>query len=220
MRLLLVEDDAMIGGEARDGLQRAGYVVDWVRDGGAATSALGAESFDLVVLDLGLPRKGGLQVLNEMRAGNNMTPVVILTARDATTDKIAGLDAGADDYIIKPFNVAEVAARIRAVLRRRAGRADSLIKHGDIVVNLNTRKITRQGADIGLSQKEFAILAALLERPGAVLSRRQLEERLYGWGEEVESNALEVHVHSLRKKLGREFIRTVRGVGYATTNVS
>src|SRR5712672_1945300 len=155
MRLLLVEDDAMIGGEARDGLQRAGYVVDWVRDGGAATSALGAESFDLVVLDLGLPRKGGLQVLNEMRAGNNMTPVVILTARDATTDKIAGLDAGADDYIIKPFNVAEVAARIRAVLRRRAGRADSLIKHGDIVVNLNTRKITRQGADIGLSQKEF-----------------------------------------------------------------
>jgi|SRR5215831_2530181 len=216
MRLLLVEDDAMIGSAARDGLQRAGYAVDWARDGRAATAALAVESFDLVVLDLGLPRKDGLQVLKDMRAGKNMTPVVVLTARDATSDKVAGLDAGADDYIVKPFDVAEVTARIRAVLRRRAGRADSLIQHGEVVVNLNTRQVTRAGEDIPLSQREFAILAALLERPGAVLSRRQLEERLYGWGEEVESNALEVHIHGLRKKLGHEFIRTVRGVGYAT----
>jgi two-component system, OmpR family, response regulator QseB len=220
MRLLLVEDDAMIGAAARDGLQRIGFVVDWVRDGRAASAAIATDVADLVVLDLGLPHKDGLQVLAEMRAAGNTTPVLILTARDAITDKIAGLDAGADDYVIKPFDIAELGARIRAVLRRRAGRADSLIKHGDLELNLSTRQVARNGTDVPLSPREFAILAALLERPGLVLSRRQLEDRLYGWSDEVESNALEVHIHSLRKKLGHDFIRTVRGVGYAVAKTS
>ncbi len=217
MRLLLVEDDAMIGTAARDGLQRAGHAIDWVRDGAAASAALITDKFDLVVLDLGLPRKDGLQVLTDLRAAGDATPVLILTARDAIADKIAGLDAGADDYLVKPFDLAELAARIRAVVRRRAGRADSSIKHGDLVVNLTTHQVSCEGVDVPLSPREFAILAALLERPGAVLSRRQLEDRLYGWSGEVESNALEVHIHALRKKLGHELIRTVRGVGYAMT---
>lgn len=218
MRLLLVEDDAMIGGATRDGLQRAGHVVDWIRDGAAASAAFHADSFDAVVLDLGLPRKDGLQVLAELRGANDATPVLVLTARDGVADRIAGLDAGADDYLVKPFDIAELAARIRAIVRRRAGRADSLIRHGELIVNITTRQVTRNGSEIALSQREFAILAALLERPGAVLSRQQLEDRLYGWSGEVESNALEVHIHALRKKLGHDAIRTLRGVGYAMAN--
>jgi two-component system, OmpR family, response regulator QseB len=220
MRLLLVEDDAMIGTAARNGLQRERYVVDWVRDGCAASSALATESFDSIVLDLGLPHKDGLRVLTDLRASGDNTPVLILTARDALAAKIAALDAGADDYVIKPFDVAELAARIRAVVRRRAGRADSLIKHGDIVVNLNTHQATCNSVAVPLSPREFAILTALLERPGVVLSRQQLTERLYGWTDEVESNALEVHIHALRKKLGHEFVRTVRGVGYAVAKAT
>jgi len=205
----------MIGAAARDGLRRIGHAVDWIRDGRAASTALATESVDLVVLDLGLPHKDGLQVLKEMRGAGNTTPVLILTARDAVTDKIAGLDAGADDYVIKPFDVAELAARIRAVLRRRAGRADSIVKHRDVELNLNTRQVLRAGREIALSPYEFSIVAALLERPGHILSRQQLEDRLYGWSSEVASNTLEVYIHGLRKKLGHEFIRTIRGVGYS-----
>ena len=214
MRLLLVEDDEMIGDGLRRYLRGLGYAVDWVRDGEGALLALRAESFDLVVLDLGLPRRDGLSVLGRMRALKDSTPVLVLTARDAVSDRIAGLDAGADDYIVKPFDSAEVAARIRALLRRRAGRADSVVEHGELRMNLTTRVVTLAGREVALSAREFAILEALIERPGAVLSRSQLEQRLYGWGEEIESNVLDVHIHSLRRKLGTPFIRNVRGVGW------
>jgi two-component system response regulator QseB len=215
VRVLLVEDDAMIGASARDGLQRAGYAVDWVRDGFQADIALKTEDFDVLVLDLGLPRKDGLQVLGDLRRAGKTMPVLILTARDAVSDKVAGLDAGADDYLVKPFDIDELAARIRALVRRRAGRVDAIVTHGAVTVNLNTRQVTRDTRAIELSPREFALLAALIERPGTVWSRKQLEDRLYGWDDAVESNALEVHIHALRKKLGAELIRTVRGVGYA-----
>jgi two-component system response regulator QseB len=214
MRLLLVEDDPMIGEGVRKGLRQDGFTVDWVRDGPAAELAAANDVYDLVVLDLGLPRKDGLDVLAALRRKGNSVPVLILTARDAVADRVKGLDAGADDYVLKPFDLDELAARIRALLRRRAGRADAVIQYGELTLNTSTREATLRGKEIALSAREFALIEALLERPGAILSRAQLEDRLYGWGEEVESNTVEVYIHSLRRKLGADFIRNVRGVGY------
>ena len=214
MRLLLVEDDAMIGEAVQLGLRRQALAVDWVQDVLAAKAALGTESFDLVLLDLGLPKLDGLQVLRWLRGTGSKVPVLILTARDSVSDRIKGLDAGADDYIVKPFDLNELAARVRAVLRRQAGRAENVVEHLGITLDPARHEVTRHGEPVNLSHREFALLEALLERPGQVLSRSQLEERLYGWGEEVESNAVEVHIHNLRKKLGAEYIQNVRGVGY------
>jgi two-component system response regulator QseB len=204
----------MIGDAVQRGLKRHGFTVDWVRDGLQAEQALAAESYDLLLLDLGLPRRQGLDVLTTLRHRGADLPVMILTARDAVTDRVAGLDAGADDYVVKPFDLAELAARIRALLRRRGGRAGNVIEHQGVALDLSARTVTRDGVPIELSAREFALLHALLEHPEHILSKAQLEERLYGWGEEVESNVVEVYVHALRRKLGADFIRTVRGLGY------
>jgi len=220
MRVLLVEDDGMIGEAVRLGLRKQGMTVDWVQDGAAARTALGVESFDLMLLDLGLPKMDGLEVLRWLRSSGSTMPVLVLTARDSVDDRIKGLDAGADDYILKPFDLDELAARMRAVLRRQAGRAENLIEHEGITLDPASHAVTRDGAPIKLSHREFALLHALLERPGHVLSRAQLEERLYGWGEELESNAVEVHIHNLRKKLGSEVIQNVRGVGYRVRSMA
>lgn len=214
MRLLLAEDDPMIGKSVQLGLKREGYAVDWVQDGIAAELALAHDVYELVLLDLGLPRKDGLAVLSNLRAKKNSLPVLILTARDAVADRVKGLDAGADDYLIKPFDLDELTARIRALVRRRGGRAEPVIEHGGLRVNPVSHEVTLNGAPVSLSAREFALLSALLERPGTPLSRKQLEDRIYGWGEEVESNAVEVHIHALRRKLGPDWIRNVRGVGY------
>jgi DNA-binding response OmpR family regulator len=214
MRLLLAEDDAMIGEAVRTGLRRQGFTVDWVTDGMAAERALATEPYDACLLDLGLPRKEGLGVLRGLRQRGSELPVLVLTARDAITDRVEGLDAGADDYLVKPFDLAELAARIRAVTRRKAGRASSVMEHDGVTLDTATREVRRNGEPVALSPREFALLQALLEHPGRILSRAQLEERLYGWGEEVESNVVEVHLHTLRRKLGADFIRNVRGVGY------
>jgi len=214
MRLLLAEDDVMIGQAVRSGLRREAFAVDWVRDGAAAEEALAAGTYDILLLDLGLPRKEGLSVLHDIRGRGSMLPVVVLTARDAVSDRVAGLDAGADDYVVKPFDLDELAARIRAVLRRRGGRAIGVIEHAGVSLDPATHEVRKDGGAVAVSPREFALLHALLERPGRILSRAQLEERLYGWGEEVESNVIEVHIHSLRRKLGTDFIRNVRGVGY------
>lgn len=204
----------MIGEAIRAGLKRDGFVVDWVHDGESADRVLRVERFDLVLLDLGLPRKGGLQVLAALRARDQSLPVLIITARDAVSDRVQGLDAGADDYLVKPFDLDELAARIRALLRRKAGRLSPEIQHLDVTLDPATHRVRRDDRDVALSPKEFALLQLLMERPGTILSRAQLEERLYGWGEEVESNAVEVHIHGLRRKLGADFILNVRGVGY------
>lgn len=214
MRALLVEDDAMIGRSVQTWLKSQGVALDWVRDGVAADAALRAGSYDVVLLDLGLPRKSGLDVLRDLRARRDRVPVLILTARDAIADRVAGLDAGADDYLVKPFDLDELSARMRALERRSAGQATPVLAHGDLELDPAARRVTRAGEPVSLSAREFAVLHALLQRPGVPLSRAQLEEKLYGWGEEVESNAIEVHIHALRRKLGAECIRTVRGVGY------
>ncbi len=214
MRLLLVEDDAMIGESVVKGLRHDGFAVDWVKDGDAAEHSLGAEDFDLMLLDLGLPRKGGLDVLRALRAAGNPIPVLILTARDAVPDRITGLNAGADDYLVKPFDLDELVARIHAILRRRSGRAEPVIRHGSLVLNPISHEVSFEGRPLSLSAREFALLQALLERPGAVLSVARLQERIYGWDEEVGSNTVEVFIHALRKKLGPDFIKNVRGVGY------
>jgi len=210
----LVEDDEMIGESLRAALRRHGMAIDWVRDGRAADAVLASERFDAVLLDLGLPQRSGLDVLKALRARGNATPVIVLTARDALTDKVAGLDAGADDYLVKPFELDELLARLRAVGRRSSGRAEPVLQVADLRLDPATREVSRDGKAVLLSAREFAVLQALMERPGAIVSRAQLEDRLYGWGEELESNAISVYVHQLRKKLGDERIHTVRGVGY------
>jgi DNA-binding response OmpR family regulator len=214
VRLLLVEDDAMIGEAIRAGLKREGFAVDWVRDATSAARVLPNEPFALLLLDLGLPGSDGLQLLQTLRGRGVSLPVLIITARDAVSDRVAGLDAGADDYLIKPFDLDELAARIRALLRRKSGRPAPLLEHQGVVLDPAGHRVTLQGAEVMLSPREFTLLQLLMERPGTILSRAQLEERLYGWGEEVESNAVEVHIHGLRRKLGAQFILTVRGVGY------
>ena len=222
MRLLLVEDDRMIGASLRDALRLEGHAVDWVRDATAAQATLASERFDLVLLDLGLPPgpagaavRDGLDVLREMRSRGNSTPVIVLTARDGVGSRVAGLDAGADDYLVKPFELDELNARIRAVLRRHRGGAQPVLRHAGVTLDPATRQVARDGQPVLLSAREFAVLEALMARPGALLSRAQLEDRLYGWGEEIESNAVSVYIHQLRRKLGADFIRNVRGVGYS-----
>jgi two-component system OmpR family response regulator/two-component system response regulator QseB len=220
MRLLLVEDDRMIGESLRAALRLEGHAVDWVRDVAAAQATLASERFDLVLLDLGLPpgRGGaaadGLGVLRTLRARQDDTPVIVLTARDGPGDRVQGLDSGADDYLVKPFELDELGARMRAVLRRRGGRAQPLLQHRRVTLDPATRQVTRDGVPVLLSAREFAVLEALMARPGALLSRAQLEDRLYGWGEEIESNAVSVYIHQLRRKLGADFIGNMRGVGY------
>jgi two-component system response regulator QseB len=214
MRVLVVEDDAMIAQGLQTALRAGGFAVDWMRDGESAAAALRTPAFDLVLLDLGLPRRDGIDVLRELRRRGDATPVIVLTARDDIKDRVAGLDAGADDYIVKPFDLDEVTARMRSVLRRAAGRGDSAIQHGELRLDPVTRTVERAGAPVNLSAHEYAVLEALLQRPGAVLSRAQLEDRLYGWDEPIGSNAVEVYIHGLRRKLGSDAIRTLRGVGY------
>lgn len=214
MRVLVVEDDRMIAKGLHTALKQDGYAVDGVSDGASAAAALRSSRFDLVLLDLGLPERDGLEVLRELRARGDATPVIIVTARDDVQNRIQGLDAGADDYIIKPFDLDEVAARMRSVLRRAAGRGDPCIRHRGITLDPVSHAVERAGEPVVLSAHEFAVLEALMQRPGAVLSRAQLEDRLYGWSEGIESNAIEVYVHGLRRKLGTDAIRTLRGVGY------
>ena len=217
MRILLVEDDPMIGKTLQQALQQDGYAVDWVTDGESGRTAIATspDAYVLVLLDLGLPRKGGLALLRELRREGNRIRVLVVTARDAIADRVEGLDAGADDYLTKPFSLDELTARIRALLRRDVAREDNVLRHGDLTLDTASRAVTKAGKTIDVSAREFALLAALLERPGAALSKAQLEERIYRWGDEVESNAVEVHIHNLRKKLGSDAIRTLRGVGYA-----
>ena len=214
MRLLLVEDDRMIGEAVLDALRDEHYAVDWVRDGAMADTALRTESYDLVVLDLGLPKRDGLDVLRALRARHQTMPVLVATARDAVGDRVAGLDAGADDYVLKPYDTDEMLARIRALLRRSAGRAEPVFSHKGVTLNPATREAAVNGAPVSLSAREWAVLEPLLARPGVVFSRAQLEEKLYGWKDDISSNAVEVYVHGLRKKLGSELIQTVRGLGY------
>ena len=204
----------MIGEAIRAGLRREGFTVDWVHDGAGAAQVLRSEPFELLLLDLGLPGSDGLQLLKTLRERGESLPVLIITARDAVSDRVGGLDAGADDYLIKPFDLEELGARIRALLRRKSGRPAPLLEYQEVVLDPAAHRVTRNGADVSLSPREFTLLQLLMERPGTILSRAQLEERLYGWGEEVESNAVEVHIHGLRRKLGAQFILTVRGVGY------
>ncbi len=214
MRLLLIEDDTMIGRGMRRGLGDAGFTVDWVTDARAAEMALANGVYDLALLDLGLPGKDGMTVLRELRARRDPVPVLIVTARDAVADRIAGLNEGADDYVLKPFDLDELVARVRALLRRHAGTGSPLLECGSLVLDPVRREVTLRGAPVALSAREFALLETLMQRPGAVLSREQLEDAIYGWQQEVGSNAVEVHLHHLRRKLGHDTIRNVRGVGY------
>ncbi len=217
MRILLVEDDPMIGKTLQQALTQDGYAVDRVTDGEAGKAAISAarDAYAMVLLDLGLPRKSGLELLRELRRSGNRVRVLVVTARDAVADRVAGLDAGADDYLTKPFSLDELTARMRALLRRDIRREDNVLRHRDLALDTVSRAVMQNGNPVDVSAREFALLAALLERPGAALSKAQLEERIYRWGDEVESNAVEVHIHNLRKKLGSETIRTLRGVGYA-----
>ncbi|MBI5901212.1 MAG: winged helix-turn-helix domain-containing protein [Rhodocyclales bacterium] len=214
MRILLVEDDALLGDAIVAGLKQAGHAVDWVRDGIAAESALATGNYAATVLDLGLPRKDGLEVLRGLRAKKRGLPVLILTARDTVDDRIRGLDAGADDYLVKPFDLGELNARLRALLRRAGGQPAPRLVAAGITLDPAARNIFQGGQPIEVSAREFALLQALMQHAGRALSRAQLEEQLYGWGEEIGSNAVEVHIHNLRKKLGAEAIRTLRGIGY------
>ena len=214
MRALLVEDDDMIGRSLVHALKGAGWSVDWVRDGALAHSALADGDYRCVLLDLGLPGLDGTEVLRRARARGDLTPVLVLTARDGLDDRIQGLDLGADDYLLKPFEVGELLARMRAVVRRRSGVAQSIVGNGVVQLDLATREVLRGGAREALTAREFALLQALLERPGAILSREQLENRIYGWGEEVSSNAVDVLIHGMRRKLGPDAIRNVRGLGW------
>lgn len=214
MRILLAEDDQMIGESIQRGLRQDGYAVDWVSDGLAAELAIADHEYGLVLLDLGLPRKDGIRLLEDLRHRQNRIPVLVLTARDAISDRVRGLDAGADDYLVKPFDFDELSARIRALIRRQTGRAEPEVLIGDLRVNLASHEVFLADIPVALSAREFSLLRALLEQPGVPLSRSQIEEKIYGWDEEVESNAVEVYIHSLRRKLGPEWIRNLRGVGY------
>jgi len=214
MRLLLVEDDPMIGETLEESLRNEHYAVDWVRDGHSAELALEHDHYDLILLDLGLPKKQGLDVLSGYRKRKGSAAVLIMTARDATADRVKGLDGGADDYLVKPFDLDELFARIRALLRRRVGRTQVELSCLDLTLNPITHEATFRGEPLRLSVREFSLLHALMESPGQPVSRAQLEEKLYGWNEEVESNTIEVYIHMLRKKLGNDFIRNVRGIGY------
>ncbi len=214
MRLLLVEDDTMIGESVLDLLRAEAYAVDWVKDGEMADTALRTGSYDLVLLDLGLPRKNGLEVLRDLRTRRDRVPVLIATARDSVRQRIEGLDAGADDYVLKPYDLDELLARIRALLRRASGRAEPIYEHKGVSINPATREVSVGSQAVVLSAREWAVLEPLIARPGMVLSRTQLEEKLYSWRNEVSSNAVEVYIHGLRKKLGADVIQNVRGVGY------
>ncbi len=217
MRILLVEDDAMLGPALRVALRDASYAVDWVRDGAAALDALAAQAFAFVLLDLGLPRRDGLDVLRTLRGRGDATPVLVLTARDGVEQRIEGLDAGADDYLAKPFAVGELLARLRALARRSGGQASPRLENGRLSLDPATKVVHADDGEHALSSREFALLRALLVRPGAILSRAELEDRIYGWNEEVESNAVEVIIHGLRRKLGADAIRNVRGLGWRVT---
>ncbi len=217
MRLLLAEDDAMLGASIEQGLRRAGFIVDWVREGKAAELALADGGHDLLLLDLGLPRLDGLTLLKRLRQREDVIPVLIVTARDAIDDRVTGLNLGADDYLVKPFDLNELIARVHALLRRRRSNPQTLMRLGALELDPITREVRLEGRPLHLSAREYGLLYALLEKPGAVLSVAQLENRLYGWGEEVQSNAVEVHLHHLRRKLGPGWIRNVRGVGYRLT---
>jgi two-component system, OmpR family, response regulator QseB len=214
MRLLLVEDDSMLGEALQDALLPHNYVVDWVKDGESALNALRYEAFEIVVLDIGLPGIDGIEVIRIMRKEHFEQPVLLLTARDGLTDKVKGLDAGADDYLLKPFDLDELLARLRALSRRAAGRAIPLINYGQLIINPESQLVMFDNQEINLARREYMLLIKLLENAGRVLSREQLEQSLYGWMDDVESNALEVHIHHLRKKIPMELIRTIRGVGY------
>lgn len=214
MRLLLVEDDSLLGNGIETGLRQAGFAVDWAHDGRQAQLALATVQYEIVVLDLGLPAVSGMDVLTQLRRCGSDVPVLLLTARDTVRDRVAGLEAGADDYLVKPFDLAELVARLRALLRRAHGRSTPTLRHGDLTVEPDSLVAMQAGAAVQLSARECAILVDLLEHRGTARSRARLEENLYGWNEEVESNAIEVHVHNLRKKLGSGLIKTVRGVGY------
>jgi two-component system OmpR family response regulator len=214
MRVLLVEDDKMIGAAVAEALKDSAYAVDWVRDGVLAIEAVRSETYDIALLDLGLPMMDGLEVLKKVRAGSGRLPVIILTARDALSDRIHGLDLGADDYLVKPFEIGELLARMRAVLRREGSGAPPILTNGQLQLDPATREASFSGETAVLSAREFALLHALMARPGTILSRAELERHLYGWSEEAESNAVEFLIHSVRRKLGAAAIRNVRGVGW------
>lgn len=214
MRLLLVEDDVMIGESVVDLLRDDGYAVDWVKDGAMADSTLESQTYELVLLDLGLPKLNGISVLKRMRSRKDQTPVLIATAHDGLEERIEGLDSGADDYVVKPYELDEVMARIRALVRRAHGSGDLMYSHMGVNIDARNREVRVNGSAVVLSAREWAVLRELLLRPGAILSRKQIEDRLYSWKDEVSSNAVEVYIHGLRKKLGPAFIQTVRGVGY------
>lgn len=220
MRLLLVEDDRAVGQGIRVALGSEGYTLDWLQDGASALHALRSERFDLLLLDLGLPRLDGIDLLRQIRAEQQSLPVLILTARDGTPDRIAGLDAGADDYLVKPFDVDELKARVRALLRRSQGRTQPLLEHGQISLDPATQQVSFNGVEIAMTPMEYQLLHQLMIRPGKVVTRERLSSTLYGWQDKVESNTLEVLIHNLRKKLSAELIRTVRGVGYRIETLS
>jgi two-component system, OmpR family, response regulator len=214
VRILLVEDDDLLGEAVRDGLRQEGYVVDWVQDGDAALAALSTSSFSALVLDLGLPGSDGLSVLRWLRHNGHTTPVVIATARDRVTERIAGLDAGADDYLIKPFDIDELSARLRAITRRADGRVDTTLTVGDVVIDRRQRVVTCQGAPAALTAREYAVVELLIRKAGCLVTRAEIEEELYGFDDDIGSNAIEVHIHNLRRKLGQRFITNLKGRGY------
>jgi two-component system response regulator QseB len=219
MRVLVVEDDPMIGRAVVSGLHDGGYAADWVRDGAEAEIALANGVYDLALLDLGLPRRDGMEILKAIRRCGRELSVVVISARDSLDDRVSGLDSGADDYLVKPFDLDELLARVRAVLRRRGGRGTPELGYGALTLDPATRRVTFRGAEVELSPREFSVLEALLKEPGAVVSREKLEDAVYGWGEEVGSNTIEVHLHHLRRKLEAGIIRNVRGVGYRIAQI-
>ena len=219
MRILLVEDDSMIGESVLEALRAEGYATDWVKDGESAEAAVRSCAYDLLVLDLGLPGKDGLEVLRSLRASKQSLPVIIATARDAVAQRVAGLDAGADDYLLKPYDIDELLARVRANLRRASGRAESVYAYKNVSINPTSKEVLVDGQPVILTSREWAVLETLLARPGLILSRSQIEGKLFGWQDDIGSNAIEVYIHGLRRKLGNDLIQNVRGVGYLVPRV-